>query len=130
MIRERFNPQLIDLVDYEKDCLYAQAHGLSLPPVLPTMIYRFGGWSAGEIQAMRDNRQAAQAIYDRISQHQLVMLGQEQFVVEAMIRGKWHVLYVFDDFDRAVEQAEALRMVKQNAAVRIARIISKVVVDE
>ncbi|MDX9954411.1 MAG: hypothetical protein RBT75_09960 [Anaerolineae bacterium] len=128
MRRERFEPHLIDLVDYEKDCLYAQAHGLTLPPV-PTETDRIGGWSASEIQAMRDNRQAARAIYDRISLHQLVMLGQEQFIVEAMIRGKWQALYVFDDFNRAVEQAEGLRMVKQNAAVRVACIISKVMVD-
>lgn len=121
MRRERFEPQLIDLVDYEKDCLYAQAHGLSLPPV-PTTLDRIGGWSASEIQAMRDNRQAARDIYDRLSQH------QRQYIVEAMIRGKWQVLYVFDDFTRAVDQAKALRMVRENEAVRVAR-ISKVVVE-
>lgn len=60
-------------------------------------------------------------------QHQREVSVPEQYTVEAMIRGKWRVLYIFGDFNGAVGQAEALRMVKANTAVRVTR-ISKIVV--
>ena len=66
LFRNNFSPDLIDLVQYEKDCLYYQKkHGIPPmpPPSIPGLL--FGSWSDSEMQAMRDNRKEAQKIYDR-----------------------------------------------------------------
>lgn len=66
LFRKRFSPNLIDLVQYEKNLLYWREHNTPLqpPPAIPGLL---GRWTDSEMQAMRDNRQAAQEIYDRIN---------------------------------------------------------------
>ena len=65
--RKKFSPSLIDLVKYEKDLLYYRAHNIPLRPVANIPGLSCGTWSESEMQAMRDNRKAAQQIYDRIN---------------------------------------------------------------
>lgn len=66
LFRKRFAPELIDLVEYEKDLLYQREHGIALRPyaIIPALMFRT--WSASEMQAMRDNREQAHLIYERI----------------------------------------------------------------
>ena len=65
--RKKFSPSLIDLVQYEKDLLYSRERGVPLRPVASIPGLTWGTWSKSELQAMRDNREAAQRIYDRIN---------------------------------------------------------------
>lgn len=73
LFKPKFSPSLIDLVQYEKDLLYAvehhdgEAYTLLLRPVpsIPGLVV--GSWSESEMQAMRDNRKQAQEIYERIA---------------------------------------------------------------
>ena len=64
--KPRFAPSLIDLIAYEKDLLYEREHGIPLRPcpTIPGLIW--GQWSDSEMQAMRDNREQARLIYERI----------------------------------------------------------------
>lgn len=71
LFREKFSPNLIDLVKYEKDLLYQARHGITLmpPPTIPRRITGWGeGWSDSEMQAMRDNRSMAEQLYQRIKE--------------------------------------------------------------
>lgn len=61
---QTFAPNLIDLVKYEKNLLYDREHGKKSVPIRPWPSNR--KWSESELQHMRDNRAAAQAIKDRI----------------------------------------------------------------
>lgn len=63
--REKFTPDLIDLVEYEKDLLYQVKHGITLRPypTIPNLIH--GKWTGSEMQAMRDNREKAQELYEQ-----------------------------------------------------------------
>lgn len=71
--REKFAPSLIDLVQYEKDLLYAKKHGETLRPFpsIPGLhpMGRKDTWTDSEMQAMRDNRDKAKNIYDEIKDH-------------------------------------------------------------
>ena len=73
LFKPRFNPILIDLEQYEKDLLYAIEHGvgktywLLLKPAPSTPGLVCGSWSKSEIQAMKDNIEKAQEIYERLS---------------------------------------------------------------
>ena len=61
--KKRYNPSIIDIVQYEKDLLYQREHGIRpRPPRVPTS---GADWSTAELEAMRDNRQKAQSIYDK-----------------------------------------------------------------
>jgi hypothetical protein len=62
--KPRFQPSLIDLVEYEKTLLYAREHGHKLVPVMPIPA---GKWTDSEMQYMRDNRDKAKEILERIS---------------------------------------------------------------
>lgn len=64
LFKKKFQPDLIDLVKYEKDLLYQKKHRIELRPVAPVPHVFGGGWSDSEMQAMRDNREKAQALYD------------------------------------------------------------------
>jgi len=66
LFRKKFKPDLIDLVQYEKDLLYYKSKGIPLKPVACIPGLMFGKWSGSEMQAMRDNREKAQEIYTRI----------------------------------------------------------------
>lgn len=65
--REPFSPDLIDLVEYEKECLYARAHGRE--PFPPRSLFllsrRPKKRTPAEIQAMRDSSAAAREIWNR-----------------------------------------------------------------
>lgn len=64
--REKFAPDLIDLVQYEKDLLYYKKHNITLmpPPGIGGLVW--GEWTDSEMQAMRDNRKEAQKIYSEV----------------------------------------------------------------
>ncbi len=70
--KAKFQPDLIDLVEYEKELLYQKKHYITLrpPSMIPDLIG--GSWSASEVQAMRDNRVAAQGICSEISRVRIV----------------------------------------------------------
>ena len=62
--RKRYDPDIIDLVQYEKDLLYQREHGIGCRP--PATIYgRSDGWTPAEMEAMRDNREKARRLYDK-----------------------------------------------------------------
>lgn len=61
--RQTYAPNLIDLVKYEKELLYAREHATKPVPIRPWPSRK---WSESELQHMRDNRAAAQTIKDRI----------------------------------------------------------------
>ena len=64
IFRKRYDPKIIDLVQYEKDCLYSREQGI--PPRPPHSITsREPDWSIAELEAMRDNREKVRAIYDK-----------------------------------------------------------------
>jgi hypothetical protein len=62
---QMFSPHLIDLVQYEKNLLYAREHGKPPVPVQP-IPKTSRQWTASEMQAMRDNREKANDILKRI----------------------------------------------------------------
>lgn len=66
LFKKRFSPDLIDLVKYEKDLLYQQKHNIELrpPPSIPGLL--MVTWSDSEMQAMRDNREKAEEIYNAL----------------------------------------------------------------
>ena len=63
---KRYDPHIIDLVEYEKHLLYQREYKLEL---CPPISIAFKGWeidwSTAEMEAMRDNREKARAIYDK-----------------------------------------------------------------
>ena len=61
----KFNPDLIDIHDYEATLLLYRDDGI--PPLPPPSIpsIAIGGWSCEEMEAMKKNRRLARAIYDR-----------------------------------------------------------------
>ena len=64
-LEEPFAPDLIDLVEYEKELLYQKSRGVPLRP--PPNVTKFrGGWTVAELQAIADNRSEANAIRERI----------------------------------------------------------------
>ena len=63
--RERFDPQLIDLEEYECELLRDHLNGTALRPP-PMILRRTGGWTDMELGAMRENRRQALEIYERI----------------------------------------------------------------
>ena len=65
--RKDFCLDIINLVDYEKDCLYAVEHGLTPPPV-PALGYC--NYSRGQMQYIQDNRQQAVLIYKKFLERQ------------------------------------------------------------
>lgn len=64
--REKFAPQLIDLVQHEKDLLYSRERGDQNAAPLQPIPNLYPEWTSSELQAMRDNRRQAQKITDRI----------------------------------------------------------------
>lgn len=64
IFRKKFNPDLIDLHDYEATLLLERDKGMpSLPPPsIPDMAF-----SCEELQAMKKNRRLAAEIYKRIT---------------------------------------------------------------
>jgi len=64
--KERFEPDLIDLAEYEGRLLYQKKHGITLMPPHTIGWRRFDKWTESELQAMRDNRERAQALYESI----------------------------------------------------------------
>ena len=63
--KEPFEPNLIDLVEYEKSLLYSREHGKRPVPVPP--IPNAGRkWTESEMQIMRDNRVQAKKLKERI----------------------------------------------------------------
>ena len=64
---KRYDPHIIDLVQYEKDLLYQREHGIRLKPVSPIPSLLEGYWSVAELAAMRENREKAREIYERIA---------------------------------------------------------------
>ena len=65
--RKKYDPDIIDLVRYEKDLLYQREHGIACRPPPKPLGNDYRIWSIAEKEAMRDNREKAQIIYDRIS---------------------------------------------------------------
>ena len=61
----RFEPDLIDLKQYEADLLSGLARGWEPKPP-PTTVHRLGGWTEAELVEIRKNRAEAIAIYERI----------------------------------------------------------------
>ena len=70
--KKKFQPDLIDLVEYEKELLYQKKHHITLRP--PSMIPHLvaGSWSPSEMQAMRDNREKAQILCSEINRLQIL----------------------------------------------------------
>ncbi len=70
--KKKFQPDLIDLVEYQKELLYQKKHYITLrpPAMIPNLIG--GVWSASEMQAMRDNREKAQVLCSEISRLRIV----------------------------------------------------------
>ena len=62
--KERFAPSLIDLIKYEKDLLYQREHNIPrMPPPMAAEIR--SDWTDSERQAIYDNRDRAQALYEK-----------------------------------------------------------------
>lgn len=57
---KRYNPDIIDLLQYEKDLLYQREHGIVCRP--PKLIPG-RDWTTAELQAMRENREKAKELY-------------------------------------------------------------------
>lgn len=69
LFSEPFSPDLIDLVKYEQELLWQQKHGcehFNLQPPSSTPDRMDRNWTDSETQAMRDNRERAEAIYREI----------------------------------------------------------------
>ena len=66
--KEKFEPNLIDLVEYEKDLLYAKEHRERPYPArkIPHYGPNMRSWTESELQCMRDNRSAAKEIKKRV----------------------------------------------------------------
>jgi hypothetical protein len=62
--KPKFSPNLIDLVEYEKTLLYAREHNKSPIPVMPWPSR--DDWTMTELQYMRDNREKAKAIKEKV----------------------------------------------------------------
>ena len=61
-----YNPDIMDLRQYEAELLYQKRHGITLMPprTTPGLIGR--EWTIAESEAMRANRDEAEAIYRAI----------------------------------------------------------------
>ena len=67
IFRKCYDPQLIDLVQYEKDVLYEREHWGAehiMPPGTGGSLWE-ENWSIAELEAMRENMEKARAIYDK-----------------------------------------------------------------
>jgi hypothetical protein len=71
--KPKFSPDLIDLVAYEKELLYAREHDRKPIPIKPwprrTLVIspsNHSDWTEAELQYMRDNREQAKTIKERI----------------------------------------------------------------
>ena len=62
--RKRHKPDIIDLVQYEKNQLYRIEHRTA--PVRPPKTILPGDWTDAEMDAMWDNREKARNIYERL----------------------------------------------------------------
>lgn len=68
LIKEKFEPSLINLSEYEKNLLLQVEYwkkGRVLEPVAAPPGLYFGKWTEAEDQAMDDNRAAAKEIYEK-----------------------------------------------------------------
>lgn len=67
LTKTTYEPDIIDLEDYEARLLYQRENdiGLMPPPTIPGL--KIGDWSIAEMDAMRRNRKEAIAIYDHIN---------------------------------------------------------------
>jgi len=72
LFKKKFSPDLIDLVEYEKDLLYYLEHEIPLRPPRFIHTLMYGTWTDSELQSMRDNREKAKNIYDRLKKRQIV----------------------------------------------------------
>ncbi len=63
--RPPYEPDLIDIHDYQAEALFALDRGSTLgpPPPIPGLAGR--EWTCEELEAMRKNRRLADDIYDR-----------------------------------------------------------------
>jgi len=66
--RTPYDPYIIDLRRYEAELLYQKLHRMTLqpPPCTPGLVGR--EWTIAEIEAMRSNRELAEAIYRRVKE--------------------------------------------------------------
>ncbi len=63
-----YEPDIIDLKDYEAKLLYWKKHKSRLWPPSTIPGLKIGDWTIAEMDAMRRNRKEAIAIYDRFRQ--------------------------------------------------------------
>ena len=63
IFKRKLNPDLIDLHEYEHDCMRWKRQGgpLRPPPTIPALLH--GSFTAEEMAIMRDNRSQAEEIY-------------------------------------------------------------------
>lgn len=61
LFRRKPNPHLVDLHEYEHECMKAVRTG---KPIWPFPSILAGNWTDEEVALMRDNRNQAQEIYD------------------------------------------------------------------